>query len=270
MTNRVYDMIQEYATGWVNTPWRWSSGQIDTYTPKEELEYSKAYKYSVADSDKKLVIGDSGTTDFAVRNITPDVEEVKSDIKSTASFGYLGYVGGEYKGTYDQHWEFPIPKLWDVYKGDMAIVTVDLAIRFGDKSWTPDQRQLDRWVWDFDVGSVLIKTLPYFMSFHYFDPQTYRLIVKQTGIFDSLGTIRFGCRLNMVWHDNQPQTITLVSQVTQMFSIFSTAVRIPNLISFSEDSTPISSNLSISPPLSFEFIPDADDESMQSALSGSA
>lgn len=253
--SKLMEIFHEYASGWVNYNWEWTSGIIHETHPKETVEAISANRYNVVDSDTYVSIG-GDSVDGRTLRITPQIIDAKPDMDSTFQLSFTGPSGSGYGGGMHQQWEFNIPAFWSIFVGDYILASFDIAIHFGQDSWTPDQRRLDNWVWEIDVGDVFKNALPHFLSFRYVDSNIYKVIIKQVATLWRPGKLRFGFRLKMFWETNQPQHITIQSVISSTILSFTTGGRILNLVSSSVEQMPINAALS-SLHSSFESIHDA-------------
>lgn len=252
------EVLHEYASGWINYDWEWTSGIIHETHPKENIEAASATRYEIVDADTYLKIGGTAI-DGTLSRMTPKIIPLDPDINSTFQLSFSGPLdSGSYGGAMHQTWDINMPSLWSIFTGDYVILHLDIALQFGHNSWLPDQRKLDDWVWDIDVGEVFKNALPHFLSFRYVDSGLYKIIIKQIGTIWRPGKIRFGFRLNMLWESGSHH-ITLQSVISNTVLAFTTGGRILNLANFSEERMPLNASLSSDDSL-FEFIHDAASE----------
>lgn len=242
--------MSQYDTAWSSIPWQWTKGASIVHVAKEVRDIADLNQYDVSTKSAKLA--DRKSIDLRASTIAENNNPVPKSLDNRSDVGgkFAGQVPGGYAGAFFETFEFQIPSIWSIFNDDFCHVTFDVAIQFGLESWQPDNRSLDAWVWDVDVGKVLIDTFPLHTSFRYVDNGIYRALLKVAGRFSKAGTIRFGFNISGFWNSGQYENTIWFSTVNAHLSAITTSLYawINNKEEdFSEESSPSSMTLVPSP-----------------------
>lgn len=196
---------------------------IDARSPAEILDTGYLSQYVTHSDNVKPISGRE--VDTITTRISERPQQVEINHNSQAGAAYGGAVPGGYSAHFNQTWEIPTPTFWSVFSRDYVLINFDAVITFGPKSWLPDVRATDKWVWTIDASEVLANALPTFTHFRAVDSKVWRFVGKIVGQY--LGgnhILRFGFNLNAHWQSGQFEETEWLATINTSAHVITSAI----------------------------------------------